>query len=208
MQRLVTICLSLSSFWLFSACASYTSHLQPLNTTSDCIQKLKPTFTADWYNASVDVMGHHISGLLLFKTMPDSSLRIVFTNEVGVTFFDFEFATDGKFTAKQAVNKFGNKAVITTLRKDFELMLLHRTGTSLQCFTSGNEIWYASPAKKETDYFITDKDCTSLLRAEKVSKRKKKVEMRMTGARHLAPDSVHLQHYTFNMQISLKKLNR
>lgn len=208
MLRLVTIYLSLSSIWLLSGCASYPGQLQPMSSSSDCIQKFKPKFTVDWYNASVDVMGKHISGLLLFKAMPDSSLRVVFTNEAGLTFFDFEFAANGEFKVKQAVNKFNNKAVINTLRKDFELMMLPTTKQPLTSYSSNNEIWFARTVEKETDYFITNKGCSSFLRAEKTGKGKKKVQMTMTGMTQLTPDSVHLQHYTFNMQISLKKLNR
>ena len=188
--------------------AAYTHPIQPAGRNADCLTQFKPPFKADWYNASVDVIGNHISGLLLFKAMPDSSVRVVFTSEAGLTFFDFEFRPDGTFTAKQAVNKFSNKAVINTLRKDFELILFPRTNQLLKSFTSDNEIWYALSSKNETDYFITNHDCTSFLRAEKTGKGKKKVEMKMSGAPHLAPDSVHLQHYTFNMQISLKKLDR
>ncbi len=191
-----------------TGCASYPGQLLSSSVNPACIQKFKPSFTADWYNASVDVMGKHISGLLFFKSMPDSSLRVVFTNEAGLTFFDFEFRATGEFNVKQAVNKFSNKAVINTLRKDFELMMLPDARQSLTSYSSGNETWFAQTKEKETDYFITDKDCTSFFRAEKTGKGKKKVQMIMTGKSQLAPDSVHLQHYTFDMQISLKKLNR
>ena len=39
-----------------------------------------------------NVVGNHLSGLLLIKKMPDSSTRMVFSNEMGLGFFDFEFA--------------------------------------------------------------------------------------------------------------------
>ncbi len=141
--------------------------------------------------------------------MADSSTRLVFTNEVGVTFFDFEFGRDGNFKVHQIIEQMDKKPVINLLRKDFELILMWGiTNEALKSYTQNNEIFYAVTRKKETDYFITDKECANLLRIEKVSKRKKKVEVTLKGEKNSPPDSVHLKHFTFDMQINLKKLQR
>jgi hypothetical protein len=193
----------------FSGCRSIDQSLKPVQADSHCLEKFRPVFKADWYNANVDVIGKHISGLLLFKAMPDSSLRLVFTNEVGVTFFDFEFGKRGEFKVHQIIDQMDKKPVITLLRKDFELIMMRGlTAESLKSYVKNNEILYALPGKKETDYFITDKECASLLRIEKASKRKKKVEVILTGRQQTSPDAVYLKHFTFDMQISLKKLER
>lgn len=192
-----------------SGCRSAYDDLQPTGEQTTCIVKFKPAFHADWYTTSVDVYGHHISGLLLFKVMPDSSVRVVFTNEVGVTFFDFEFSKDGGFNVHQINAQLDKKIVINLLRKDFEMLMMRRVGNKpLHVFRRQNELFEALPGKKETDYFITDKDCASLLRIEKASKRKKMVEVKLIETPGNAPDSVSLQHFTFNMQIALKKLQR
>lgn len=140
--------------------------------------------------------------------MADSSVRVVFTNEVGVTFFDFEFGKGEVFKVRQVISQLDRKAVIALLRKDFEAILMRGVNEKLQIFTRKGEIFYARVGKKETDYFITDKDCASLLRIEKASKRKKKMEVLLIGDQQKAPDSVYLKHFTFDMQIALKKLQR
>lgn len=194
---------------LITSCKSIDNSIQPIEADKTCIQKFKPPFKADWYNAKVDVIGKHISGLLLFKSMPDSSMRVVFTNEVGVTFFDFAFLKDGGFKVHQIIDLMNRKAVINLLRKDFEMIMMRGvTATDLKSYVKDNEIFYALQGKKETDYFITDKDCASLLRIEKTSKHKKKVEVFLIGKQQQSPDSVHLKHFTFDMQINLKKLQR
>ncbi len=194
---------------LIGGCTSTYNDLQAVQTHNpDCIHKFVPTFHSDWYNASVDVVGKHLSGLLLFKTMADSSLRIVFTNEVGITFFDFEFGKQGEFNVRHIISQLDKRPVITLLRKDFELILMRGASENLKTFSRKDEFFYARTGKKETDYFITDKDCASLLRIEKASRRMKKVEVLLTGEQHKAPDSVYLKHFTFNMQIALKKLQR
>jgi hypothetical protein len=190
-------------------CQSAYKSLKPTQSSANCVRKFKPVFKTNWYNATVDVIGKHISGLLLFKAMPDSSMRVVFTNEVGVTFFDFEFKKDGTFKAHQIIEQMNKKVVITLLRKDFELIMMRGlTSEKLKSYEQNNEVFYALAGKKETDYFITDKECASLLRVEKGSKRTKKVEVKLWGTQQQAPDSVHLKHFTFDMQIGLKKIQR
>jgi len=190
-------------------CRSAYDDLRPTGEQTTCIRKFQPAFRADWYTTSVDVYGHHISGLLLFKVMPDSAVRVVFTNEVGVTFFDFEFTKNDDFRVHQINSQLDRKIVINLLRKDFELLMMRRLGNKpLRIFKRQNEYFDALPGKRETDYFITDKDCASLLRIEKASKRKKMVEVKLVETAGSAPDSVSLQHFTFNMHIALKKLPR
>jgi hypothetical protein len=194
---------------LLTNCQSAYKSLKPVQSSTECVRKFKPVFKANWYNATIDVIGKHISGLLLFKTMPDNSMRVVFTNEVGVTFLDFEFKKDGTFKAHQIIEQMNKKAVINLLRKDFELIMMRGlTSQNLKAYQQNDEVFYALAGKKETDYFITDKDCASLLRIEKASKRTKKVEVRSWSDKNQAPDSVHLKHFTFDMQIGLKKIQR
>ena len=90
------------------------------------LQKFKPAFTVALYNTQVDVVGNHLSGLLLIKKMPDSSTRMVFSNEMGFKYFDFEFAADGNFKVYSIIKQMNRKAVLKTLRKDFELILMNK----------------------------------------------------------------------------------
>jgi hypothetical protein len=195
---------------LLIACASEYKTRKPASLDEACIQKIKPPgIKTSWYTTHIDVIGKHISGLLLMKEMPDSSKRVVFTNEAGVTFLDFEFRADGSFQVKQVIKQLNKKAVVQVLRKDFELMLgiPFRKGIS-EAWEQDGERYFGSPQKKETAYFITGADCASLRRIELGSKRKKKVTVEMWGSDRTAPDSVKVKHYTFNMVIGLKKIER
>src|SRR5207342_1911679 len=93
------------------------------------------------YKASIDVTGHHLSGLLVIKAMPDSSWRAVFTNEAGVTFVDLGFQKDGTYTVHHAIRQLNRRAVLTTLKKDFTLIigLPFQQGQPLR-FTAGEKV--------------------------------------------------------------------
>jgi hypothetical protein len=196
------------SFFFLLGCTSAYKDLYQVEKDPSCLEKFIPAFEASWYRTSVNVTGKHISGLLLIKTMPDDSKRIVFTNEAGITFFDFEFTQDG-FVVHQVIRQLDKKPVINTLRKDFEMLLMTqiRKGEAEQ-FQRGDTIFHGYAGKKEINYFVTDKNCSSLLRIEKASRRKKKVEVKLFNVRNNVPDSVAIQHFLFNMQIQLKKLKR
>jgi hypothetical protein len=202
--------LLLSSLLLCCACGSEYRSLKPVEADPRCIAKLKPAgLQTSWYNAGIDVVGKHISGLLLLKNMPDKSMRIVFTNEAGITFLDFEFSGDHRFTVHHILKQLDKKVVINLLRKDFELLLgIPFQTNDFRAWSSDREVFYGAPEKKETDYFITDMDCASLHRLETGSKRKKKVTLMLYGTDLSRPDSVNLQHHTFAMRIRLKKIDR
>jgi hypothetical protein len=188
-----------------SACSSAYRHLQPAPGDPACVQKFKPHLGSAIYKTEVDVVGKHLSGLLVLKAMPDSSTRVVFTSEMGLTFFDFAFAADGSFTVQRIIDKMDKKAVKKTLRKDFELILLEHTRNG-RVLTDGQSRYYAFPQEKGTNYYITDSTCGRLDRIEKSSSRKAVVIARMMNYQNGVPDSISIVHQKFNFTITLKHI--
>lgn len=195
---------------LFTYCASDYKYMQTIENDPACIAKVAPgQFQTSWYHASVDVVGHHISGLLLIKNMPDSSQRVVFTNEAGITYFDFGFSKNGQFQVFSIIKQLDRGPVIQTLQKDFRLILgLPFRNADYQVQMRDDEVFYGVRQKKETSYFITTKDCASLRRLELGSDRKRKVTVYITGNGYPRPDKIELVHNTFNMQIKLTRFEK
>jgi hypothetical protein len=70
------------------------------------------------------------------------------------------------------------KAVISTLRKDFELVLMNRLDSAGEKqLQDGQNIYLQYTQGKEIVYVITDLQCTRLERIERASKQKPKVEV-------------------------------
>jgi len=192
---------------LLVGCASEYSYLKSASADATCADKIKPIhLNTTWYTTAVDVYDKHISGLLLIKSMPDSSIRVVFTNEAGVTFFDFGFLVDGTFKVHSIVSQLDKKPVIQTLRKDFELILglPFRTG-NIQRWEGNDQIFFGVKQKKETAYFITSKDCASLRNIELGSKRKRKVSVQVLGS-YPSPEGFEISHLLFDMKLKLTYL--
>lgn len=199
-----------STILLLISCASEYSSMKSVPVDAECVQKLKPAgISTAWYDASVDVQGRHMSGLLLIKQMPDSVVRVVFTNEAGITYFDMSFDVLGKFKTHYVMKQLNKKPVVNTLRADFELLMgIPFRHSKISAWQRGGEVFYGIKQKKKTAYFITDTDCASLQRVELGSKREKMVTGFLMGESVLSPDSLRIQHHNFNMKISLRKLSK
>lgn len=201
--------LCLSILITILGCAPVRTTLPTVQIDITCIHKFKPVFQSDWYNTSVDVVGKHLSGLILFKHMPDGSVRVVFTNEAGVKFFDFGFRDDGTFTIYHIIKQLNKKPVVTALQKDFELLLLSEMGYKKPVsYQERNELKFAFAGKKETNYVVTNQDCSRLIRLEKGYGLEKKTAAFLYGQGQHAPDSMLVQHFNFNMTIKLRRLKK
>ncbi len=118
--------LSISVLCVLIGCSQNPyQNLQSASANSSCLNNLRPEFTSVLYNAHINVVGKHLSGLLIFKTMPDNSTRVVFSNEMGVTFFDFQFSDSGGFKVFHCIKQLNRKAVINQLKKDIGMILMH-----------------------------------------------------------------------------------
>jgi hypothetical protein len=200
----------LFSVTLLLSCASDYKGLKAITVDQDCLSKIKPVaLTTSWYDAGIDVMGRHISGLLLIKEMPDGSRRLVFTSEAGLTFFDFGFDGGGNFKVYYINTQLDRKAVVRLLEDDFSLLLGFAFDKPVwRSWVLKDEKYFGVSEKNENHYFITDEDCGSLQRLESGSKRKRKLTISMVGPDRETPDTITLQHHTFAMKINLTKLKR
>jgi hypothetical protein len=190
---------------LLASCASEYKALKPGTFDQSCLEKIKPKLLhTKLYDAGIDVMGKHISGLLLVKTFDSGAKRVVFTNEAGVKFLDFGWSTDEMFHSYFIMKQLNKKAVIELLRRDFELLIgyyyEHPGWTGSE---TSSEYFMSTPFGHDRFYVVTDNDCTKFIRAELGSKRK-----RIVSLEYLASDKVLIKHYTFNMQMNLKAIER
>jgi len=194
--------------FLLTACAASYKDLKPLPfTNNNCVLQFRPNFTRALYNTQVNVLSTHLSGLLLIKLMPDSSTRLLFSTETGFKFFDFEFDKSGGFKVHYIIDKMKKKAVIKTLRSDFELALMTNiSNRQYELFTKNGLRYHRYPNEDLFDYYITDSSCTQLIRIEKASKRKTKMDMIMQHYHNQMPDTIGITHHNFRFNIGLKRL--
>jgi hypothetical protein len=197
----------ISAGFLNCSCNAH-SHLQKIRSGESCVLKFKPDFKHVLYQTSVDITGKHFSGILLIKKMQDSSIRFSFSNESGFSFFDFGFGPDSGFFVFQITPRMNKKAVIKTLRKDFELLLFSNMDTAKSyTMTDSSQVYHAYPQPKGINYYITDTNCSRLIKMQRASKHKPVMEAYLGSfSVDKTPDSISIHHLNFNFSISLTKI--
>ena len=168
-----------------------------------------PNVNSILYQADVEVIGKHLSGLLLIKKMPDSSRRVVFSNEMGLTYFDLAFKNGGAFECIYAIRQMNRKAVIKTLQKDFSLMLMDNLNYA-NAYLSSDSLnrLYVFPDGDYRRIYATDMSNSHIIRAEAGSVKKIIVKEYFFNVVNNIPDSVAVVHQNFNFTIGLKRLIR
>lgn len=205
----ITYLILSSCLLIMLSCSPAHQQMQTASADVNLLQKFKPAFTVALYNTTVDVVGNHLSGLLLIKKMPDSSTRIVFSNEMGFSFFDFEFAADGKFKVYSITKQMNKKSVIKTLQHDFELILMNNLDNSKASVQSKDGLTYfVFPQTKGFNYYITNQSGNNLVRMERASNKKIIVEAVMKNYVGGIPDTIGISHKTFEFNIGLKRIER
>ncbi len=194
---------------VMSSCRSIYNSYPTVSVREDCLTELGPRFENELYKAQVDITGRSLGGLLLVKMMPDSSTRIVFSTELGVKFFDFEFRENGEFKVVDILKKLNRKPVISALRQDFEILLMQERGKIPErILEHGNYLYHGYSKGKKQAWYLTDKNCQNLVGAELSSTRKPLVRLNYFYQGTGNPDSIQIRHLNFSFNIALKKLER
>lgn len=102
-------------------------------------------FNKGLFKASMNIKNRELSGLLLIKRMDSAvngtvmkavserTYRIVFANEIGLTFFDLEVSANG-FRVIQCFESLNRKALMSILKTDFRILLNLNSARSSRVF--------------------------------------------------------------------------
>lgn len=173
-----------------------------------------PAFESIKYQASIDVIGKHLSGILVFKQQEDKSIRTVFVNEMGVTFFDITFFDDS-YIFNSIMESMDKKAVKISLAKDLGMILMR--GIYKNEKNIGSQYIPGSLSEKEivlklkrkgTVHYHVKETGSAFPLIENYGKKKKVITVTQTyTTENSMPDSIFVQHHTVNFTISLKQLH-
>lgn len=200
----------LVSLFLVS-CGNPYKHLIPQNSVHT-IPDFQPQFKTELYRCIVDgkflFKKFHLSGLMYLKNFSDSSTRVVFQNEMGITYFDFGWNAADSFQVYYIIDEMNRPALIKTLRKDFELLLFKNMGQPSVFLHNSTIIYQFDRSKSFAYYYMTSEN--SLKKIEEADNKRKVISMKMTPPAvggHLA-ENILIEHLRANFSISLNKINQ
>lgn len=214
MRRLVRHYLVLSSllFLLLASCKIPYKGLEKVQKANSAY-RFKPEFDRELYRCIVDgkfiFKKFHLSGVLFFKELKNGTIRAIFQNEMGMAFFDMEWKEDGSFELKQIIEQLDKEAVVKTLRKDLEMLLMigmEENSEILLKEDRGKQHYYRLNRADGYVYYISEDD--ELKTIENAGKRKKVVTIDVGHKKELTsmPDSLLIKHHKANFTISLTKI--
>ncbi len=211
-------CLRLSSIFLlvlFAACASPYKHLQKNSNASHTALVYKPVIDKALYRCTVNgrvvFKKFHLSGVLFFKTLENGTVRAIFQNEMGFSFFDFEWDNRDSFKVNSIIPQLDKPAVVKTLKKDMELLLMKGLKKETEIFYKsdrGNEGYYCFNIEKGVAYYIERDE--KLVRIENAGKKKKVVtiDIGSKATKTAMPETAFFRHHKANFTIELKKIEQ
>jgi hypothetical protein len=196
-----------------ASCSSPYKHLQQAPATANSAFVFKPAFDKVLYRGTVDggylFKKFHLSGLLFFKTLENGTVRAIYQNEMGFTFFDFEWDSNDSFKVNQVMARLDKPAVIKTLRKDIELLLMKglKKDSEIAFTDRGKLLFRRLDISGGYAYYVEDSG--RLVRIENAGKRSKVVTMTIGGKDQPSdmPKQVLIDHHKANFTIQLTKLD-
>lgn len=185
------------------------------NSFPQLSQAYQPVFDKKLYNCVVEGKTpwgkrYHLSGLLFIKQLGDGK-RVVFQNQMGITYFDFGWDNKGHFSVHNIISQMNKGPLIKTLKKDFELLLfynLHEKSTGIYSLPKYPGQYYLRfELNKGFVYYIFDLQ-QQLQRIENADERKKVTVMKTSPtATGSLPDSIFINHLKANFTIQLQQLS-
>lgn len=199
----------------FAACTSPYKHLKKAGNPAHSAFIYKPSFDKVLYRCTVNgriiFKKFHLSGVLFFKTLETGTVRAIFQNEMGFTFFDFEWDKQDSFRVNGIIPQLDKPALVKTLKKDMNLLLMKGLDRKSEVFFKsdrGNEGFYCLSLEKGVVYYIEKDD--QLIRIENAGGEKKVVTIKL-GRKNTAtamPESVFFNHHKANFTIELNKIEQ
>jgi hypothetical protein len=170
----------------------------------------KPEFKRALFRCSVN--GHflwkrfHLSGLLLFKKLGDTT-RVVFQNEMGFPFFDFQWDDKDSFSVISIEERLNRPALIRTLQNDFEMLLRMKLDeTKVSWFTSkaGYETWFRYPRNNGYVFYIS---VNGQYRRIDYGRKSSITTISFPLPTAGLPEDIHISHHKAHFTIDLTALN-
>jgi hypothetical protein len=206
--------LLLSSFLAIFLSACSFGHYKRLSPAATDTLSLKPIF-GDHFNSflfktNIHIYGKDFSGLLVTKQLKPADYRVIFTTELGMKLFDFEF-TDSAFTVQYCVPQFNRPALLKTIQQDIEIILMTKLKNHpLQAFTDKQDMYlvFKQPEGKFSNYYFTDKKNKQVVKIEHAKGQLKKTTFALNNYSDDIPGLIHIQHHDLKLTIELALLKK
>lgn len=211
--------LLLSSFLLLLLGACKLGHYNKLIpvTEKDDTARLTSIFGSHFdsflFKTNIRIYHKDFSGLLVTKQMQPGDYRVIFTTELGMKLFDFEFS-DTTFTLHYCVPQFNRPALIQVIQQDIRILLLTYKGSDhSRIFTDASHQYRINQvtqldAANFCNYYFREVNNLHLVKIEHARKNIKKTTFVLDQYSEDFPEHILIQHHDIKLKIELTRLKK
>lgn len=150
------IVLLLSSILLVSNCRISKYNHRNCDKISLTKNQITPVFNPNStlrYNAIVDVLKNHLTGVLIVKQTDSITKHIVFVTELGMKMFDFELR-DNKIKTVYVFEPLNKPKLIEVLKNNYSNIFLfnEEEKNGIECYKNGKRFFFVSNNKFKWAY--------------------------------------------------------
>ena len=201
---LILFCWIVLSPWILGQQKNYVSGQGPYTTAV-----FDSSFEKALYKGSLDISKYHLSGLFLLKRTSANSVRIVFSNELGISFFDFELKGD-EFIV-HSCNSFLDRApLLKYLGNDFRLLLVpDKTVTLMERRRSRdpNLIIFGIVSARGSFRYTYEKDSGRICSIQISRSVMGRTDLRVYGDDSVQPEKINISNPTIRLHIRMTLLH-
>ncbi|MCW3082829.1 MAG: hypothetical protein JWP12_195 [Bacteroidetes bacterium] len=142
--------------------------------------------------------------------MSPQDYRVIFTTELGMKIFDFEFK-DTSFTLHFCVPQFNKPKLLKTIQRDIEMLLMNNLQEqNFDYYTDQKNVYTIAKAKSEGmyNYYFTEIASKHLVKIEHSKKRVKKTIFTLGNYVNDFPNNIVIQHCDIKLKIELNLLKK
>lgn len=207
--------LLLSSFIALIATGCTLGHYGKLQKLAEETKTYPKSIFGDNFNSflfktNITVYGKDFSGLLVTKQMSPQDYRVIFTTELGMKLFDFEFK-DTAFTLHYCVPQFNKPKLLKTIQQDIEMLLMNNLSEKhFETYTDPKDLFVIHKLKTDNayNYYFTEKATQHLVKIEHSKKHTKKIIFTLNNYINDFPNNILIKHYNIKLKIELNLLKK
>lgn len=167
------------------------------------------SFEKGLYKGSLDISKHHLSGLFYLKRVSLNSIRILFSNELGMNFFDLELKGN-EFIVHSCFPSLDRASLLKLLEKDFRLLLIPDTTITTMKRGRSKEpelIIFRVKSARGSFHYTYDKNSGKIRRIQTSRSIMGRTDLQVYGDERLQPTKIHISNPTIRLHIRMTFLS-
>jgi hypothetical protein len=161
------------------------------------------------YKGSLDISKHHLSGLFYLKRVSGNSARILFSNEIGINFFDLEI-TDGELIVHSCFPSLNRASLLKLLKNDFRMLLFPDTTVRRMKRARSKDpeqLIFGVASARGSFRYTYDRESGKILRIRTSRSGVGKTDLRVYGDDRLQPKKILITNPVIRLHIRMNFLS-